>query len=47
MIKGAGNNVPNVNLLSYNRLRAHDMFYSKKLIILESAAQKLNEFFKD
>ena len=37
MIKRAGNNIPTVSFLSYNRLRAHDLFYGQKIIMLESA----------
>jgi len=45
MIKRAGANLPLVHFLSYNRLRAHDLFYGKKVLVLETAAQKLNEFY--
>ena len=40
MIKRAGNNIPTVSFLSYNRLRAHDLFYGQKIIMLESAADR-------
>jgi large subunit ribosomal protein L4 len=33
-------------MLSYNRLRAVDMFYGRNLLILESAARKLDEFYR-
>jgi large subunit ribosomal protein L4 len=45
MMRRAGRNVPWLNLLSYNRLAAHDLFYARKLLLLETAAQKLNEFY--
>lgn len=45
MVKRAGRNIPWLSTLSYNRLRAHDLFYAKKLVILEGAALKLNEFY--
>ena len=45
MIKRAGRNIPWLNMLSYNRLRAHDLFYGGKLVLTESAAQLLNEFY--
>ena len=45
MIKRAGNNIPTVSFLSYNRLRAHDLFYGQKIIMLESAAKNLSGFY--
>lgn len=45
-IKRAGRNVKNLSFLSYNRLRAHDLFYGRKVILLEGAAKNLSEFFK-
>ncbi len=45
-IKQAGRNVKNLSLLSYNRLRAHDLFYGRKVILLEGAAKNLSEFYK-
>ncbi len=44
-IKLAGRNIPNLSFLSYNRLRAHDLFYARKIIMLESAAKNLSEFY--
>lgn len=44
-IKRAGRNVPWLTFLSYNRLRAHDLFYGKNVVLLETAASKLNEFY--
>ena len=46
-IKQAGRNIHNVYFLSYNRLRAHDLFYGRKVILLESAAKNLSEFYKE
>jgi large subunit ribosomal protein L4 len=45
MIRRAGRNLPKVRFLSYNRLRAHDLFYGKNILVLEGAAVKLNEFY--
>lgn len=45
MIKRAGRNIPWLTFLSYNRLRAHDLFYGKNVLVMESAAGKLNEFY--
>jgi large subunit ribosomal protein L4 len=44
-IHQAGRNIPWLSFLSHNRLRAHDLFYSRRLIITESAVKKLNEFY--
>ena len=44
-IKQAGRNIPNLSFLSYNRLRAHDLFYGRKVILLEGAVKNLSEFF--
>lgn len=46
-IKQAGRNLYNVHFLSYNRLRAHDLYYGRKVILLESAAKNLSDFFAD
>ncbi|MDR2588851.1 MAG: 50S ribosomal protein L4 [Spirochaetales bacterium] len=45
LIKRAGANLPLVRFLSYNRLRAHDLFYGRNILVLETAAQKLNDFY--
>ena len=45
MIRRAGRNIPGLSILSYNRLNAHDLFYGKKIILLETAAGNLNDFY--
>ncbi len=45
MLKRAGKNLPNLKFLKYDRLRANDLFYGKRLLILETAVLKLNEFY--
>ena len=45
MIKRAGRNIPKLSFLSFNRLRAHDLFYGRKVIVLESAAKNLAVFY--
>ncbi len=47
MVKRAGRNIPWLKMLSYNRLRAHDLFYGGKLVVTETAVQRLNEFYSD
>ena len=44
-IKQAGRNIRNLYFLSFNRLRAHDLFYGRKVILLEGAAKNLSEFY--
>jgi len=46
-IKQAGKNIPNLSFLSYERLRAHDLFYGRKVILLETAAKNLSDFYAD
>jgi large subunit ribosomal protein L4 len=45
MLKRAGRNIPWLTFLSYNRLRAHDLFYGRNILLMEKAAEKLNEFY--
>jgi large subunit ribosomal protein L4 len=45
MLKRASANIPWLKFLSYNRLRAHDLFYGRQVIMLETAAKNLNEFY--
>jgi large subunit ribosomal protein L4 len=47
MLKRAARNIPWLSYLSYNRLRAHDLFYARKIVMLESAAKQLNEFYAE
>jgi len=46
-IKRAGKNIPWLHFLSFDRLRAHDLFYGRKVIVLESAVKNLNDFYAD
>jgi large subunit ribosomal protein L4 len=47
MIKRAGRNIPWLSFLSYNRLRVHDLFYGKNILLMESAVLKLNDFYTE
>jgi large subunit ribosomal protein L4 len=47
MLKRAAANIPWLSYLSYNRLRAHDLFYGRRVLMLETAVKNLNEFYKD
>ena len=46
-IRQAGRNLPNLTFLSYERLRAHDLFYGRKVILFETAAKNLSDFYAD
>jgi large subunit ribosomal protein L4 len=46
-VKQAGANIPWLSFLSYNRLRAHDLFYGRRVIMLETAVKNLNAFYGD
>lgn len=46
-IKQSGKNLPNVSFLAYNRLRAHDLFYARKVVVLESAVKNLSDFYAE
>lgn len=45
MLKRSARNIPWVSYMTYNRLNAHDLFYTKKLIVLETAVKNLNDFY--
>jgi large subunit ribosomal protein L4 len=47
MTKRAAANIPWLSYLSYNRLRAHDLFYGRRVLLLETAAKSLSEFYKN
>ena len=46
-IKRAGRNIQFLSFLSYNRLRAHDLFYGRKIIALEGAVKNLSDFYAE
>ncbi|TVR69623.1 MAG: 50S ribosomal protein L4 [Spirochaetaceae bacterium] len=45
ILKRAARNIPWLQFLSWNRLRAHDLFYAHKVIVMESAAKSLGDFY--
>lgn len=47
MVKRAGRNIPWLHFLAFNRLRAHDLFYGRNVIVMESAVSGLNDFYAD
>jgi large subunit ribosomal protein L4 len=44
-LKRAAANIPWLSYLSYNRLSAHDLFYGRRVLLLETAAKNLNDFY--
>jgi large subunit ribosomal protein L4 len=44
-IRQAGRNIPRLSFLSYNRLCAHDLFYGRKVILLETAVKNISQFY--
>ncbi len=42
MLKRASRNIPWLQFLNWNRLRAHDLFYAKKIVVMEGAAKQLS-----
>jgi len=44
-IRRASRNIPFVHVLAYDKLSAKELLYGKKVIMLESAAKNLNEFY--
>ncbi len=47
MLKRAAKNIPTLSYLSYKRLRAHDLFYGRKVLMLETAAKNLSDFYNE
>lgn len=45
LIRRAGSNIRDLRFLSYNRLRAHDLYYGNNILVTEDAAVKLGEFY--
>jgi len=47
LIRRAGRNLPWLTFLAWNRLAAHDLFYARRLLVLEGAVGKLNGLLAD
>ncbi|MCL2245100.1 MAG: 50S ribosomal protein L4 [Treponema sp.] len=47
LLKRAAANIPWLKYLSYNRLEAHELFYGRQVLMLETAAKNLNKFYGD
>jgi len=46
MMRRAVRNIPNVRVLCFDKLSAKELLYAKKVVMLEGAALKLNEFYQ-
>jgi large subunit ribosomal protein L4 len=44
-LKRAAANIPRLSYLSYSRLSAHELFYGRRVLMLETAAKNLNKFY--
>jgi len=47
MVKQAGRNIPWLTFLSYDNLTAHDLFYGRRVIMMEGAAKNLSTFYSE
>ena len=45
MLKRAGRNIPWLSFLSATRLRVHDLFYGRRVFVLETAVKEICEFY--
>ena len=45
LLKRSARNIPWLRYLNYRRLRAHDLFYARSVVVMESAADGLGTFF--
>ncbi len=47
MLRRAAKNIPYLHVLAYDKLSAKELLYARKVIMLETAAKNLNEFYGD
>ena len=47
MLRRAAKNIPYLHVLSYDKLSAKELLYARKVVMLETAAKNLNEFYGD
>jgi large subunit ribosomal protein L4 len=47
MMRRAGRNIPWVRFLSFDKLSARELLYSRNVLVLEQAAGNLNDFYAD
>jgi large subunit ribosomal protein L4 len=46
-VKRAGRNIPWLSYMNFQRLRAHDLFYARKLLVMKSAAEGINKLYTE
>lgn len=46
-LRRAARNIPYLHVLAYDKLSAKELLYGKKVLVLETAAKNLNEFYCD
>lgn len=47
MLRRAAKNIPYLHVLAYDKLSAKELLYGRKVVMLETAAKNLNEFYGD
>ena len=47
MLRRAAKNIPYLHVLAYDKLSAKELHYARKVVMLETAAKNLNEFYGD
>ena len=47
MLRRAAKNIPYLHVLAYDKLSAKELLYARKVVMLETAAKNLNEFYGD
>ena len=47
MLRRAARNIPYLHVLAYDKLSAKELLYARKVVMLETAAKNLNEFYGD
>ena len=45
MLRRAARNIPYLHVLCYDKLSAKELLYGKKILVLETAARNLNDFY--
>lgn len=45
MVRRAAKNIPYVRVLSFDKLSAKELLYGRKILVMETAAKNLNEFY--
>ncbi|MCH3907938.1 MAG: 50S ribosomal protein L4 [Sphaerochaeta sp.] len=45
LLRRAARNIPYVHVQAYDKLSAHELLYGRKILVLETAAKNLNDFY--